>query len=95
VEAAREIQHHYLRIREVSRQKNAQGQPQYEATIYVARNESTHQYACGWMDVYGGLAPGSIGLAEPGQNELPFLFREVNGIVSFSNVVTYDPKADA
>jgi hypothetical protein len=94
VEAAWDIQHHYLRIHEVSREKDPAGQPQYEATIYVARNESTHQYACVWLDVYGGLTPGSIGLADTRENELPFVFRESNGVVSFSNVFAYDPKND-
>src|SRR5271168_14721 len=48
------LQHHYLRFREVSRDKNDKGEPQYEATVFVAWNEKTRQYACTWMDVYGG-----------------------------------------
>src|SRR5271154_4624346 len=29
------LQHHYLRFREVSRDKNDKGEPQYEATVFI------------------------------------------------------------
>ena len=48
------LQHHYLRFDEVSREKNDKGQPQYEATVFVAWNEKTKQYSCVWLDMYGG-----------------------------------------
>ena len=48
------LQHHYLRFREVSREKNDKGEPQYDATVFIAWNEKTKQYACVWLDVYGG-----------------------------------------
>src|SRR6202167_6462470 len=59
------LQHHYLRFREVSREKNDKGEPQYEATVFVGWNEKTRQYACVWLDVYGGLRSESIGVAAP------------------------------
>jgi hypothetical protein len=94
VDAAWELEHHYLRIHEVSRQKDSKGQPQYEATIYIAWNEGTKQYACVWLDIYGGLAPASMGFANPRESELPFIFKDERGAVTFSNVFAYDPKAD-
>jgi hypothetical protein len=45
------LQHHYLRFHEVSREKNDKGEPQYEATVFIAWNEKTKQYACAWLDV--------------------------------------------
>src|SRR5271170_1320604 len=42
------LQHHYLRFREVSREKNDKGEPQYEATVFIGWNEKTRQYACTW-----------------------------------------------
>jgi hypothetical protein len=87
------LQHRYLRIQEVSRQKNAKGEPQYEATIYIGWNETTKEYACVWLDVYGGLTPVSIGVASPKENELPFVFKDDRGTISFSNEFVYDAKA--
>ena len=94
VDVSWEIQHHYLQIREVSREKNAAGQPQYEAIIYVAWNEDTRQYACVWLDVYGSLNTSSLGFATPKESEIPFTFRNTKGEISFSNVFAYDPKTD-
>ena len=37
------LQHHYLRFREVSREKNDKGEPQYEATVFIGWNEKTKQ----------------------------------------------------
>ncbi len=88
------LEHRYVRIREVSRQKNAKGEPQYQATIYVGWNEDTKDYACVWLDVFGGLAPVSFGVASPKQNELPFVFKDDKGAITFSNDFVYDAKAN-
>jgi len=89
------LQHHYLRFHEVSREKNDKGEPQYEATVFIGWNEKTKQYACVWLDVYGGATTESIGLATPKENELAFVFTEEHGDTSFTNTFTYDPKANA
>jgi hypothetical protein len=88
------LQHHYLRIQEVSRQKNDKGEPQYQATIFIGWNEATKDYACVWLDVYGGLASESIGVASPKENELPFVFKDDKGAVTFNNDFVYDVKAN-
>jgi hypothetical protein len=88
------LQHHYLRFREVSRDKNDRGEPQYDATVYIGWNEKTKQYACVWLDVYGGLTVESIGVATPKDNELAFVFRDEHGEISFTNTFVYDPKTD-
>ncbi|HUD68245.1 MAG TPA: hypothetical protein VMQ17_26925 [Candidatus Sulfotelmatobacter sp.] len=89
------LQHHYLRFHEVSREKNDKGEPQYEATVFIGWNEKTKQYACAWLDVYGGATSESIGLATPKENELAFLFTDEHGDTSFTNTFTYDPKTNA
>jgi hypothetical protein len=33
------LQHHYLRFREVSRDKTDKGEPQYEATVFIGWND--------------------------------------------------------
>ena len=86
------LQHHYLRFHEVSRQKNDKGEPQYEATVFIGWNEKTKQYACVWMDVYGGATSESIGYATPKENQLAFVFVDEHGETSFTNTFIYDPK---
>lgn len=94
IEAQWVIDHHYLRIHEVSREKKANGQPQYEAMVFIAWNEQPKQYSCAWLDVYGGFSVGSIGLAPPAENELAFVFKDDKGETDFSNDFVYDPKSD-
>jgi hypothetical protein len=94
VEAEWVLDHHYLRIHEISQEKDSQGKPQYEATIYVAWNQDTKTFAAVWLDDYGGLATESIGVADPKENEFPFIFKDAKGAVNFSNDFLYDPKAD-
>ena len=59
-----------------------------------AGNEKTKQYACVWMDVYGGATPESIGLATPRENELAFVFSDEHGAASFTTTFIYDPKTN-
>ena len=87
--------HHYLRIHEVSEQKKADGQPQYEATVFIAWNDQPKQYSCAWLDVYGGFSVGSIGVAPVADNELAFVFKNEKGEDDFSNDFVYDPKTDS
>jgi len=89
------LQHHYLRFHEVSREKNGKGEPQYEAMVFIGWNEKTKQYACMWLDVYGGATSESIGLATPKENELAFVFTDEHGDTSFTNTFTYNPKTNA
>jgi len=76
----------------VSRENNGKGEPQYDATIYIAWNETTKDYACVWLDVYGGLNATSIGVASPKEDELLFVFKDEKGEVSFKNDFVYDTK---
>ena len=88
------LEHHYLRFHEVSREKNEKGDPQYEATVFIGWNEKTKQYACVWMDVYGGATSESIGTATPKENELAFVFTDEHGETSFTNTFSYDSKTN-
>ncbi len=95
VEAGWVLDHHYLEIHEVSREKNQNGKPQYQATIYIGWNEPTKQYAAVWLDTYGGISPGSIGIADPKENELTFVFRDEKGSVTFRNAFFYDGEGNS
>jgi hypothetical protein len=83
------LDHHYLRIHEVSRDKNGQGKPNYEAIVFVVWNEQPKQYACAWLDVFGGLPTESIGVATPKENEIPFVFKDDKGSISLTNDFLY------
>ena len=94
VEADWVLAHHYIRIHEVSREKNTEGQPEYEAMVFIGWNNPGH-YSCVWLDILGGLSTLSIGVAGPGENELPFVFRNEKGDVDLTNTFTYSPREHA
>lgn len=68
--------HHYLRIHEVSREADAQGQPQYEAIVTIGADGASGRYACLWLDstASGGLMTPPIGRATRAGDEIPFVF---------------------
>jgi hypothetical protein len=88
------LEHHYLRVHEVSREKTDKGEPRYEAFIFIAWNDSPKQYSCAWLDVYGGLSPVSIGVAAVKDSDIPFVFKDEHGDVVFNNDFIYDGKTD-
>jgi len=69
--------HEYLRLHETSREKNAQGQPAYEAIVFIEWDASSNEYKCLWLDSTGGgglSAP--IAQGKRGNDEIKFLFRD-------------------
>ncbi|MGA2347836.1 MAG: hypothetical protein ABSF93_17635 [Candidatus Sulfotelmatobacter sp.] len=71
------LNHEYLRLHETSREKNAQGQPAYEAIVLIEWDGSASEYKCLWLDSTGGgglSAP--IALGKRGNDEIAFLFRD-------------------
>jgi hypothetical protein len=71
------LNHEYLRLHETSREKNAQGQPAYEAIVFIEWDGSSNEYKCLWLDSTGGgglSAPSAPG--KRGNDEITFLFRE-------------------
>lgn len=48
------IQHHYLRLHEVSREKDANGKALYEAMEYLTTGPGKNQIQCVWLDVFAG-----------------------------------------
>jgi hypothetical protein len=53
--------HQYVRLQEISREKNANGESAYEAIVFIGWDQSMNQYACLWLDVTGGgLRPSAI-----------------------------------
>ncbi|HTY84329.1 MAG TPA: hypothetical protein VMB19_08920 [Silvibacterium sp.] len=94
VDAEWVLDHHYLRVHEVSREKTNLGKPQYEALVFIGWNEESKQYGCVWLDVFGGLSPLSIGMGTPKENEIAFVFKDEKGTVSLTNDFVHNPKLD-
>ncbi len=88
--------HQYLRIHEVSREKDAKGEPAYEAIVFIGANPGGKGYACLWLDNTGGggLKGEAIGYAVPMGDEIPIVFTMGAG-VSFHTTFIYDRKAEA
>lgn len=76
VEAAWVLRREYLKIHEVSREKDAQGEPAYEAIVLVSWDPRANQYACLWMDstAGGALTSPVTCRATPAPDSIPFLF---------------------
>jgi hypothetical protein len=86
------LNHQYLRIQEVSREKNAQGDPAYDATVFVGWDQATSRYFAIWLDIWGGFSKATVGYAPRSGDEIRFLFND--GRSDFHTTFLYDRKAD-
>lgn len=82
--------HEYLRMEEVSREKDAHGAPQYEAVVLFSRDPKTGEYAALWMDNTGvtTFEPTGVGHGSVAGDSLPFLWR-YDSVNSFHNTFVY------
>jgi hypothetical protein len=77
IEAEWVLGHAYLRLHEISREKNAQAQPAYEAIISIEWIEALKEYKCLWLDSTGGgglAAP--MGTGERLNDSIGFVWRD-------------------
>ena len=90
------LAHQYLRIHEVSREKDAKGAAAYEAMVFIGWDPDSSEYACLWLDSTGGggLSAPVIGHAKRGGDEIPFVFRSPDGS-AFHTTFAYDRTTDA
>ncbi len=94
VEAAWVLGHQYVRLQEVSREKNDAGQPLYEAIVLIGWDPLKRQYQCLWLDSTGGggLTAQAIGHAARDGDRIPFVFVGGDGS-RFHNTFAYDKAA--
>ena len=85
----------YVQLHEVSRERDAQGRPAYEALVYLTWEPARGEYACQWLDSTSnaGLSNGVTCRARPSADELQLLFRYPDGTL-FHTTFTYDRAAD-
>ena len=88
--------HQYIRIQEVSRDKNAKNKPAYEATVLIGRDPQSGEYRCLWLDNTGpwDFTSQGIGRAKRGGDAITFRFGSSDG-TSVNTTFSYDKSRDA
>ena len=89
--------HEYVRLHEVAREKDAKGNPAYEAIVFIGSGRPSHDYTCLWLDSTGGggLVPEGFGHAKRAGEDIPFVFLDGSGKISFKNTFAYDKSTDS
>jgi hypothetical protein len=66
----------YVRMHEVSRERDVNGNPAYEAVVLFGRDSRSGEYACLWLDNTGAGAfdPAGTGRGQVAGDSIPFLF---------------------
>lgn len=75
------LKREYIRIHEVSRDKDASGGIGYEAWIYLVWDAKQSEYAIMWLDntAATNFAAEGIGHAKPEGDRIPFIFKDAEG----------------
>jgi hypothetical protein len=86
--------HQYLRLTEVSREKDAEGRAAYEAIVFIGWDQPSEAYACLWLDSTGGggLTGQAIGHAKRNGDAVAFLFKASDGSL-FHTTFAYNREA--
>ena len=94
IDAAWVLDKEYVQIHEVSREKNADGKPQYEALIHVVWDPKANEYAALWLDTTGiaNFPPEGVGHAKPAHDKMLFIFTDPAGGVQ--TTFAYDRAKD-
>ncbi len=90
------LKHEYLRLHEVSREKDAKGGPAYEAIIFLSWGAKKGEYSCLWLDNTAGGALSSEGIAhgKPAVEAIPLVFF-IKGKESLHTTFLYDAHSDS
>lgn len=88
------LEHQYLQIKELSREKDEDGTAAYESLVLIGWDPGLKKYSCLWLDVTGGYAlrDGAFGHAEREGDKIPFVFKMGDGY--FHNTFVYDRESD-
>jgi hypothetical protein len=75
------LKREYIRIHEVSRDKDASGGIGYEAWIYLVWDAKKGEYAVMWLDntEATNFAAEGVGHAKPDGDRIPFIFKDAAG----------------
>jgi hypothetical protein len=86
---------HYLYFHEVARERNENGEPEYESRVYIGWDEASKRLVCLWLDVTGGggLIPDGFGYGKPDSDQIPFVWGE-DSDRQIHNTFTYRREQD-
>lgn len=95
VDAALVLNRGYVRLHEVSREKNKNGTPAYEAIVFVNVDDKTGEYNLLWLDTTSnaGLTGTGIGHGKATGNSIPFIISPGTPD-EFHTTFEYDPAND-
>jgi hypothetical protein len=93
IQAAWVLNHQYVLVHEVARDRNSQGLPSYEAMVFIGWDQSAAGYVCTWLDTFGGMYDITIGHARRDGNEIHFIFQYKDN--TFHTRFIYHPEAGA
>lgn len=96
INAKRVLNGQYVQLSEVSRDKDKNGNPAYEAIVYFCWQESKKQYFCLWLDNTSneGISNKVVGEAKLNGTKIEFVFTYSDGN-KFYNSFLYDPNTDS
>lgn len=86
----------YVQMHEVSREREANGSPAYEAIVLFGRDPKTGEYGCVWLDNTGTSAfdPAGTGRGRVAGDSIPFLF-QYSTVDRFHTTFVYDRSSDS
>lgn len=75
------LKREYVRVHEISHEKDPSGEPEYEAWIYIVWDAKKNEYAVLWLDNTAPFMFGvdGIGHAKPDGDRIPILFKDPDG----------------
>lgn len=90
------LKREYLRLHEVSQEKDAKGGAAYEAIVFLSWNAKSGEYDCLWLDNTAGGALSAEGIAhgKPATDAIPLVF-VIKGKEALHTTFRYDAKADS
>ena len=90
------LKRQYIRIHEVSREKDADGELAYEAWIHIAWDKDNAEYVVMWLDNTGttNFAAEGVGHGKPDGDRLPFVWNSADGS-GIRNMFAYDRATDS
>ncbi len=96
VTAAWILNHEYLQLHEVSRERDSAGLPVYEAFVTLVWEKRTNEYGCLWLDNSASamFSEKGIGRGKAVGNTIPFVFRS-SATSAFHNTFEYIPESDS
>jgi hypothetical protein len=96
VQAEWVLKREYLRLHEVSREKDAKGDPAYEAIVFISWEPKTREYICLWLDstAGGGLSAQGLAHGKESRDSVPLLFT-ISPSSLLHTTFVYDRSADS